>query len=60
MTVIERTSYIFSLPDEKEQANDFEKKHEEWIKSISTQSVCFSNTKYYHQVLIPIERKETE
>jgi len=60
MTIIERTSYIFSLPEEKEQADEFEKEHKEWIKSISTQSICFSNANYYHQVPTPIEREEIE
>lgn len=58
MTIIERTSYVFNYPEEKEEADEFERTHTEWIKSISTRSVCFSKTEHFQQVLIPIERKE--
>ncbi len=50
MTVIERTSYIFNYPEEKEEADEFAESQgmKQWFKSVSTMSVCYTKTKIFH------------
>ena len=62
MTIIERTSYVFNYPEEKEEADEFEKSQDmkQWFKSVSTTSVCFTKEENFLRVLIPVERKETK
>ena len=57
MTIIERTSYVFNYPEEKEEADEFEKSQDmkQWFKSVSTMSVCYTKSENFH-----IERKETD
>lgn len=51
MTVIKRISYIFSVPEEKEEADRFEHANDmdKWVKSIGSTSVCYSNTEHFYQ-----------